>query len=74
MGKAVSARAELYQEEAILSLGSQKYTTVKATLRLSSSGKTIELASWYADGVGIVMQEQQTNGLQDLRMELLGGP
>ena len=73
MGKSEAAKAELFQEEATVSLGSRKYPAIKATLRVNKAGKTLELVTWYVDGMGPLRQEQQTNGIQDVGMEYLGG-
>jgi hypothetical protein len=73
MGKQLPGSAELYQEEASVTLGVRRYPALKTTLRLSTAGKKIELVTWYVDGMGPLRQEQQTNGLQDVGMEYLGG-
>jgi len=73
MGKTCAGSANLYQEEASVTLGARQYPALKATLRLVAGAHKIELVTWYVDGMGPLRQEQQTNGLQDVSMEYLGG-
>lgn len=57
-----------------LDLGGRKLSTTKVETRLTIAGQAVELDTWFAAGIGIVRQEQRTDGKQDLAIELLSGP
>jgi hypothetical protein len=73
-GKKIPAKATLYQEEATLTIEPRKHQTIKTTIRMFVAGKTLELVTWYADGMGPLRQEQHTDGLQDISMEYIASP
>lgn len=57
-----------------LDLAGRKLTTTKSDLAIEVGGKTVRLTTWFSPGIGIVRQEQRTDGRQDLAIELLSGP
>ncbi|MBI1756894.1 MAG: hypothetical protein HY248_03090 [Fimbriimonas ginsengisoli] len=68
-----NATAVLAQRRAGLVLGGRNYRTVRATLTLDTPARQVQLVSDYAQGIGLVRQEQRTNGRFDLALELLAG-
>ena len=57
-----------------LSLGAREFSTTRSTVTLKAGNDGIELITWFAPGVGIVQQEQRTNTVLDLQLQLvLGG-
>ncbi len=56
-------------------LGGKIFHTVRQNCQLNlSSGTQIALTTWFSSQVGIVRQEQRTNGVQVLALERLSGP
>jgi hypothetical protein len=45
--------------------------TVRSNILIILPGKKIDLVSWFQPGLGLVRQEQQTNGKLDVMMEYL---
>ncbi|MGV3617709.1 MAG: hypothetical protein ACO1SV_20480 [Fimbriimonas sp.] len=76
LGREQPASAKLTHKKETLRLGSRKVATTLANLvmELPASKGKIELDSWYQPGVGLVQQEQRTNGRRVIRLELLSGP
>jgi hypothetical protein len=75
-GQIQSATATLRNEKDTITLGARKVLTTKSTLALDlpESKGSIELISWFQPGVGLVQQEQRTNGQFVLHLQLLSGP
>ena len=76
LGRVQPGHAKLTQTKETLSLGSRRIFTTKATLTLElpESNGRIELVSWFQPTVGLVQQEQRTNGQLVLQLQLLSGP
>jgi hypothetical protein len=74
MGQTVPAQATLHQEPESIDIGTKKFDTVHATLIVKIPGKSIEVQTWYAMGIGPIRQDQRTNGKLDAHLELLGAP
>lgn len=56
------------------SIGGQTFKAVRSVLVIQFQGSSeIELKTWYVKGMGIIRQEQRTNGQQVLSMERLSG-
>lgn len=74
-GAILPAQATLHQSTESLNVNSRKVdaTKVVVTLRLPKS-TVIELETYYAKGIGVVMQKQRTNGKLDVGLEYLSGP
>jgi hypothetical protein len=66
LGRAEAARATL--ETKADRLGERR--TQKSTLRLSLPGRLVLVESWFEPGVGLVRQEQRTDGKLDLSLAL----
>lgn len=76
LGREQPGSAKLVHDQETLSLGARKVFTTKATLTLDlpQAGGKIEVISWYQSAVGLVQQEQRTNGQLVLQLQLLSGP
>jgi hypothetical protein len=76
LGREQPASAKLVHTKETLRLGSRRVATTlaKLTMELPASKGLIELDSWYQPGVGLVQQEQRTNGRRVLQLQLLSGP
>jgi hypothetical protein len=73
MGKG-KARATLIHAEEKLKIGGRTFAAVRAELKIERRAATTVLTSWLAPGVGILRQEQRTDGALELRMEWVAGP
>jgi hypothetical protein len=73
-GERRAAKATLTSEKESLRTPTRTFSAVKCRLSVVCEGDTIELDSWFAKGVGLVRQEQRTNGTQDVRLEWMSGP
>jgi hypothetical protein len=68
------ATGTLQHETEKLKPGSRTFETVRSELKIARPlGETV-LTTWFAEGVGIVRQEQRTRGELDLRLEWVAGP
>jgi hypothetical protein len=72
-GKARSGVATLEQRQDRARLGSAEVPATLTVVRLSADNRTVELSSWFVDGIGLVRQEQRTDGILDVRLEYLRG-
>lgn len=74
-GKGTPAVAELDQDEEQITLEGRRVKSLRATLTLrpKAGSRAFELISWYVAGIGVVRQEQRTNGVLDLTMEWMHG-
>lgn len=73
-GKGVQASASLEQKPVNLSLPGRQYATLHTKLTVRTPEATVEVLTWYAEGIGPLRQEQRTNGAWDVGLEYLGGP
>jgi limonene-1,2-epoxide hydrolase len=71
MGKERPGSAVLTERLDRVELGTRKVTAILATLSLRIPNGKIELESWYQDGVGLIQQEQRTNGARIVQLQLL---
>ncbi len=71
LGKERPGSAVLTERTEKILVGTQKVQTILATVTLQIPGGKIELESWYQDGVGLVQQEQRTNGVRIVQLQLL---
>ncbi|RYG47675.1 hypothetical protein EON79_06690 [bacterium] len=55
-----------------INLGAREYGTTRSTVTLKAGEDGVELITWFAPGVGIVQQEQRTNTVLDLQLQLVG--
>jgi len=66
----------LTHQRETLTLGTRRVATTlaKVVLDLPESHSQIELDSWFQPGVGLVQQEQRTNGRRVIQLQMLSGP
>jgi len=78
LGVEREANATLVEQNDSVEIGTRKVPAILATLtvRLPSGLRpaVLELASWYQAGVGLVQQEQRTNGTRIVQLTLVGQP
>ena len=55
-------------------LGGRDFEAVRTELVLTRPRSSTTLTTWFIEGIGIVKQEQRTNGELDLRLEWVSGP
>lgn len=72
-GKARSGVAVLQQSADRVRIGSAEVPATLSVVRLATDNRTVELSSWFVDGIGLVRQEQRTDGILDVRLEYLRG-
>jgi hypothetical protein len=65
------ASAKIQTVKAKLDLHGASTDTVRSTVVITLPGREIDLKSWFKAGVGLVRQEQTTNGRLDLMLEFL---
>lgn len=65
------AEARLEQSAAKFRIGSKQFDAVKTRLQVWWPGHRSEVLSWYADGTGLLRQEQRTDGELKVSLELL---
>jgi hypothetical protein len=66
-----AARAKIVTDHAKLSLHGLLVDTTRTTVALSLADRQISLINWYRSGVGLVRQEQRTDGRLDMTLEYL---
>ncbi len=66
------AKASVTHAAARLEKGGRPVETVVSQVDLKISNRSVQLLTWFQAGVGIVRQEQRTNGRMDLMLEFLG--
>lgn len=54
-----------------LTFEGRKLKSIRSVVKLQAEGHTLELITWFSDGVGIVRQEQRTDGELVMKLELL---
>ncbi len=64
--------ATLTEQKETLDLGTRKIQTVLAIVNLRLPTGVLEIKSWYQAGVGLVQQEQRTNGKRIIQLVLVG--
>lgn len=74
MGNENPATAKLTHQDAEVVVGGRKLKTVQATLLVTMPKGTIQLDSWYAPGVGLVQQEQRTNNVRIVQLQMVTAP
>ncbi|MCX7800015.1 MAG: hypothetical protein N2109_06680 [Fimbriimonadales bacterium] len=72
-GKARAGVATLEQRPDRARIGSAEVPATLSVVRLTTENRTVELSSWFVDGIGLVRQEQRTDGILDVRLEYLRG-
>ena len=72
LGKERAASAVLREVAETIPLGVRNVATIHATLTVKLPNGNIVLESWYQQGVGLVQQEQRTNGTRIVQLQLLG--
>ncbi|MEJ5170510.1 MAG: hypothetical protein WHU10_05945 [Fimbriimonadales bacterium] len=72
-GKARPAEALLVQYQDRVRIGSAEVPATLSTVRLTTEDRNVELQSWFVEGLGLVRQDQRTDGILDARIEYLRG-
>lgn len=54
-----------------LTFEGRKLHCIRSVVKLETNTQTIELITWFSSGIGIVQQEQRTNGKLVMKLELL---
>ena len=72
LGKERPGSATLYERNATIEFGTRKVPTILSTLDIRIPGGKIGLQSWYQQGVGLIRQEQRTNGTRVVQLQMLG--
>lgn len=72
-GKAHKATAKLTHKPEKITVAGARYDAIRADLELRYDGHVVEWTSWFSQGVGIVRQEQRTDGSLDVSLELIRG-
>jgi hypothetical protein len=68
-GGTEEATGTIQQQTSKSAIGDRKLSTIKVSIQIDSPKRQIEIESEYARGLGLVRQEQRTNGVFDLEME-----
>ncbi len=74
MGKNLDALAEIEQGPDQYIIGGQSFSVVKVLMNLQLPQKKIELTTWFSEGIGILSQQQRSQGYLDCSLEYLSGP
>jgi len=74
MGKVNPATARLVHKKSSVVIGGRKLDTTLAVLTLTIPGGEIELDSWYAPEIGLVQQEQRTNNVRVVQLQMVTAP
>ena len=72
IGKERPGSAVLTERNEVIDFGSRKVPTILATLSLKVGLNEIVLKSWFQQGVGLIQQEQRTNGARVIQLQMLG--
>jgi hypothetical protein len=71
LGKEHPGSAVLTEKTDKIDVRSRKVNTILATVTLTTPNGTIQLDSWYEEGIGLVQQEQRTNRARIVQLQLL---
>lgn len=75
LGVVKPAKATLKQRIESVDVGSKHVDALRADLTVTMpNNKVVELDTWYAKGIGLVKQDERTNGNLDIHAELRGEP
>ncbi len=73
-GRRIPATATLESVDAKESIGPREYPAVMTTLSIKASGHAEEILTWYANGIGVLRQEQRQDGRLRRKLVYLSGP
>lgn len=73
-GRKTEATAEATQRPEDLEVGGRTFKTLRSTLTLRIDGATLELDTWFAQGIGPLRQEQRAGGVLVTALERVSGP
>lgn len=68
------ARGSLVQASDSLTIAGRSYDTRRTTLTVEGLGPRLELQSWFAEGIGLLRQEQRVGDQLVRSVEYLAGP
>jgi hypothetical protein len=69
-----NATARLTHESEKLENAGRTISTIRTQLVLKHARSTTTLTTWFAEGIGIIRQEQRTDGEFELRLDHVSGP
>lgn len=72
-GFADRATAMIEQRPARLTVGGTERDTLLVTLEMTFRGQVLQVKTWFADGLGILRQEQSVDGKRLVALEWIGG-
>lgn len=73
-GRRIPAKAKVVSTKVKERFANRDYDTRRTEITFSSVGPNIYLTTWFAEGIGILKQEQRTGAKRDRRIEYLSGP
>lgn len=73
-GRPQQGSATLELSETPETIAGREYKAVVAELDIETKGRHINMKTWYVKSIGILRQEQRTDGKRDRRLEYLSGP
>ena len=71
LGQEKPASAVLIEQLDTVDFGTRKVNAILATLTIRIPNGVLELQSWYQSGVGLIQQEQRTNGTRIVQLSLV---
>lgn len=71
-GRPLPASATITAEQSTTTWLSQSTSALKVVIKMNWNGQSSELDSWYVPSVGLVEQEQWTNGVEDTALSIQG--
>ncbi len=74
LGNLYSTEINITQSEDMILFKGSNVKTLKVILTTLIEGKNIELITWFSQNLGIIQQQQRTNGTLNISQEYLNGP
>lgn len=69
-----AATARLSHASEQLKIGGRDFESIRTELIVTRPRSSTTVTTWFVEGIGILRQEQRTNGDLDLRLEWVSGP
>lgn len=73
-GRATEGSGVIEQSPEQLTVAGRSFKTIRSTFSLDLPGKQIVIVTWFAEGVGVLRQEQRANGYLERALEYVSGP
>ena len=74
MGRPLECTAEIVQGPDQYVISGHSFSVLKVVVNLHVPQKSIELVTWFAEGIGILSQQQRSQGYLECALEYLSGP